>query len=57
MLQWGGGGGQRPLHEHLPDPGLSDPGALRTPALSYPNEQWGYGTVQLMQSFHLMREL
>ena len=22
-----------------------------------PNNQWGYGSVQLMQSFHLMREL
>ena len=32
-------------------------GCLRSPAMTYPNVQWGYGAVQLMQTFHLMREL
>ena len=32
-------------------------GCLRSPAMMYPNVQWGYGAVQLMQTFHLMREL
>ena len=32
-------------------------GCLRSPAMTYPNVQWGYGAIQLMQTFHLMREL
>mgnify|MGYP007025258088 CR=1 FL=1 len=32
-------------------------GCLRRSDMAYPNNQWGYGSVQLMQSFHLMREL
>ena len=32
-------------------------GCLRSPAMLYPNVQWGYGALQLMQTFHLMREL
>ena len=32
-------------------------GCPRSPAMMYPNVQWGYGAIQLMQTFHLMREL
>lgn len=31
-------------------------GCGRNPALTYPNTQWGYGTLDLMQTFNLMRE-
>jgi subtilisin family serine protease len=32
-------------------------GCSRAPAMLYPNTQWGYGTLNLFQSFNLMREL
>jgi len=32
-------------------------GCDRNPALPYPNTQWGYGTLNLFQSFNLMREI
>lgn len=32
-------------------------GCLRRGDMEYPNDQWGYGSLQLMQAFHLMREL
>ena len=32
-------------------------GATRSEALIYPNYQWGYGTINLMQTFHYMREI
>ena len=32
-------------------------GCQRNAALAYPNEQWGYGTLDLLQTFYLMREL
>lgn len=32
-------------------------GCSRSAAMSYPNTQWGYGKLDLMQTFHLMREL
>ena len=56
-LQWGVVEGNDPSMSTYQIRAYLIRGALRTPALSYPNEQWGYGTVQLMQSFHLMREL
>lgn len=31
-------------------------GCNRKPDMSYPNTQWGYGTLDLMQTFDLMRE-
>ena len=30
---------------------------LRRADMEYPHNQWGYGAIQLMQTFHLMREL
>lgn len=32
-------------------------GCSRSTAMSYPNTQWGYGKLDLMQTFHMMREL
>lgn len=32
-------------------------GCRRTAAVDYPSDQWGYGSLQLMQTFHLMRDL
>ncbi len=31
-------------------------GADRNPSLTYPNREWGYGTLNLYQSFLAMRE-
>lgn len=32
-------------------------GCSRSPTMVYPNTQWGYGTLDLIQTFNLMREL
>lgn len=32
-------------------------GCSRSPTMIYPNTQWGYGTLNLIQTFNLMREL
>ena len=32
-------------------------GCNRSSTMSYPNTQWGYGSLNLIQSFNLMREL
>ena len=32
-------------------------GCGRSSTMSYPNTQWGYGTLDLIQTFSLMREL
>lgn len=32
-------------------------GCNRSPTMIYPNTQWGYGTLNLIQTFNLMREL
>lgn len=32
-------------------------GCSRSPTMIYPNTQWGYGTLNLFQTFNLMREL
>jgi len=32
-------------------------GCNRSPTMTYPNTQWGYGTLNLFQTFNLMREL
>jgi len=56
MLQWGIVQGN--------DPGLSTyqirsyliRGCTRDPNTQYPNNQWGYGKLNLIQSFNLMRE-
>lgn len=32
-------------------------GCQKIKSMEYPNEQWGYGTLNLMESFYLMREM
>ena len=32
-------------------------GCMRDPDVVYPNIQWGYGRINLIQTFNLMREL
>lgn len=56
MLQWGvAEGNDVAMSTHQVRAYLIR-GCLRNDSLSYPNEQLGYGTLNLMQTFHLMRE-
>ena len=57
LLQWGVREGNDPAMGTYQIRAYLIRGCLRRPDMVYPNNQWGYGSVQLMQSFHLMREL
>ena len=57
LLQWGVREGNDPAMGTYQIRASLIRGCLRRPDMVYPNNQWGYGSVQLMQSFHLMREL
>ena len=57
LLQWGVRDGNDPAMGTYQIRAYLIRGCLRRPDMTYPNNQWGYGAVQLMQSFHLMREL
>ncbi len=57
LLQWGVREGNDPSMGTYQIRAYLIRGCLRRPDMAYPNDQWGYGSVQLMQSFHLMREL
>ena len=57
LLQWGVHEGNDPSMGTYQIRAYLIRGCLRRPDMAYPNNQWGYGSVQLMQSFHLMREL
>ena len=57
LLQWGIREGNDPAMGAYQIRAYLIRGCLRRPDMVYPNNQWGYGSVQLMQSFHLMREL
>ena len=57
LLQWGVREGNDPAMGTYQIRAYLIRGCLRRPDMTYPNNQWGYGAVQLMQSFHLMREL
>ena len=57
LLQWGIREGNDPAMGTYQIRAYLIRGCLRRPDMVYPNNQWGYGSVQLMQSFHLMREL
>ena len=57
MLQWGVREGNDPSMGTYQIRAYLIRGCLRRSDMTYPNNQWGYGSVQLMQSFHLMREL
>lgn len=57
LLQWGVREGNDPSMGTYQIRAYLIRGCLRRSDMSYPNNQWGYGSVQLMQTFHLMREL
>ena len=57
LLQWGVREGNDPSMGTYQIRAYLIRGCLRRPDMTYPNNQWGYGSVQLMQTFHLMREL
>ncbi len=57
LLQWGVREGNDPAMSTYQIRAYLIRGCLRRSDMAYPNNQWGYGSVQLMQSFHLMREL
>ncbi len=57
LLQWGIREGNDPAMGTYQIRAYLIRGCLRRNDMVYPNNQWGYGSVQLMQSFHLMREL
>ncbi len=57
LLQWGVREGNDPAMGTYQIRAYLIRGCLRRPDMTYPNNQWGYGSVQLMQTFHLMREL
>ena len=57
LLQWGVREGNDPAMGTYQIRAYLIRGCLRRSDMTYPNNQWGYGSVQLMQTFHLMREL
>ena len=57
LLQWGVREGNEPAMGTYQIRAYLIRGCLRRPDMQYPNNQWGYGAIQLMQTFHLMREL
>nr|WP_325211478.1 S8 family peptidase [uncultured Oscillibacter sp.] len=57
LLQWGVREGNDPSMGTYQIRAYLIRGCLRRADMEYPNNQWGYGSVQLMQTFHLMREL
>ncbi len=57
LLQWGVREGNEPAMGTYQIRAYLIRGCLRRPDMEYPNNQWGYGAIQLMQTFHLMREL
>lgn len=57
LLQWGVREGNDPAMGTYQIRAYLIRGCLRRADMEYPNNQWGYGTIQLMQTFHLMREL
>lgn len=57
LLQWGIREGNDPAMGTSQIRAYLIRGCLRRADMVYPNNQWGYGSVHLMQTFHLMREL
>lgn len=57
LLQWGIREGNDPAMSTYQIRAYLIRGCLRRPDMEYPNNLWGYGVMQLMQTFHLMREL
>lgn len=57
MMQWGVVEGNDPALSTYQIRAYLIRGCDRTASMSYPNTQWGYGALNLFQSFNLMREL
>ena len=57
MMQWGVVEGNDPALSTYQIRAYLIRGCDRTASMSYPNTQWGYGVLNLFQSFNLMREL
>lgn len=57
MLQWGIVEGNDPVMSTYQIRAYLIRGCNRSEVLSYPNTQWGYGSLNLLQSFRLMREV
>ncbi len=57
LMQWGVVEGNEPTMSTCPIRAYLIRGCDRTQTQSYPNPQWGYGTLNLLQSFQLMREM
>ncbi len=56
LMQWGVVQGNDPAMSTSPIRAYLIRGCDRTQTLSYPNPQWGYGTLNLLKSFQLMQE-
>jgi subtilisin family serine protease len=57
MLQWGIVEGNDPVMSTYQIRAYLIRGCNRSESLTYPNTQWGYGSLNLLQSFRLMREV
>ena len=57
MLQWGIVEGNDPALSTYQARAYLIRGCQRSENLKYPNQQWGYGTLDLLQTFQNMREL
>ena len=57
MLQWGIVGGSYPTLNNLRIRAFLIQGCARETGVIYPNEQWGYGRLDLMQTFNVLRRM
>ncbi len=55
LLSWGAIEGNAPFLDSSTLKGYLIRGANRKPSLSYPNREWGYGSLDLYQSFNVLR--
>ena len=55
MLQWGIVDGNYPTLNNLRIRSFLVQGCARDANVSYPNDQWGYGRLDLMQTFNILR--
>lgn len=56
LFSWGIVEGHNPLMSEASVKAFLIRGAKRNPALTYPNREWGYGALDLMQTFLRLRE-
>jgi subtilisin family serine protease len=57
LMQWGVVNGNNPAMSTYQIRAFLLRGCDRSDAMTYPNEKWGYGSLNLIQTFNLMREL